>query len=404
VGVRGRRTQQRILDAALVAFAEHGYHRCSVERITRLAGCSRIAFYQYFPSKEHVFRELAARVARQVRASTEALGHLTDDRAGRAALHAWVARYAEIHERHAAVFHSIESDEALAELARRAGDDNVVAIQARVVGSSLTAREIDAVLRLSLECVNHALDVGAVLQPRSGVTSDRMVTALTDAFHRTLFGPRPGVNDAGSEGASNAPPATDALDRAISELAPEPAGVDTGRERLLDASRDVFVVQGFHATRVDDLTAAAGLSRAAFYKHFRNKEEVARVLTARAAQAVGDTVRAMPSRAEIEAPRGAVALRRWLRAYHAAHTGEAVMLRVWTEATLQDPSRRGDLAPLLDWGRRRMLRFLDGRSFGDRDADAIVLLALLGVFGARPRSARDVDAAAQFIRRGLLAA
>src|SRR5262245_20525122 len=79
VGARGLRTQQRILDAALQAFAEEGYHACSIDRITRLARCSRVSFYQYFANKEDVFAHLAGQVARQVSASTETLDPLTPD-------------------------------------------------------------------------------------------------------------------------------------------------------------------------------------------------------------------------------------------------------------------------------------------------------------------------------------
>ena len=82
VGARGQRTQQRILDAALRAFGEEGYHGCSIDRITKLARCSRVSFYQYFASKEDVFRQLAGQVARQVSASTEALDPLTADAPG----------------------------------------------------------------------------------------------------------------------------------------------------------------------------------------------------------------------------------------------------------------------------------------------------------------------------------
>ena len=82
VGARGQRTQQRILDAALRAFGEEGYHGCSIDRITKLARCSRVSFYQYFASKEDVFRQLAGQVARQVSASTEALDPLTPDARG----------------------------------------------------------------------------------------------------------------------------------------------------------------------------------------------------------------------------------------------------------------------------------------------------------------------------------
>ena len=64
VGERGARTQRRILEAALDVFADGGYHACSVERITDLAGCSRAAFYQYFAGKDEVFQHLARRLAR----------------------------------------------------------------------------------------------------------------------------------------------------------------------------------------------------------------------------------------------------------------------------------------------------------------------------------------------------
>ena len=92
VGARGRQTRQRILDAALRAFGEQGYHGTSIDRITKLARCSRVSFYQYFAGKEDVFRELAGQVARQVSASTEALDSLTPDLEGWAVLRAWELR------------------------------------------------------------------------------------------------------------------------------------------------------------------------------------------------------------------------------------------------------------------------------------------------------------------------
>ena len=79
VGVRGQRTQQRILDAAMRVFAEDGYHTCSIDRIAQEAECSRASFYQYFSSKEDVFLRLTGQVARQLIAATEALGPLTPE-------------------------------------------------------------------------------------------------------------------------------------------------------------------------------------------------------------------------------------------------------------------------------------------------------------------------------------
>jgi hypothetical protein len=49
-----------------------------------------------------------------------------------------------------------------------------------------------------------------------------------------------------------------------------------------------------------------------------------------------------------------------------------------------------------------MARYLQPRGFGDIDTEAVVMVGLLGVFGARKRPAAEVDAAAHIIERGLL--
>ena len=77
------------------------------------------------------------------------------------------------------------------------------------------------------------------------------------------------------------------------------------------------------------------------------------------------------------------------------------MIRVWVEAALEDARMRSLSASALDWGRRRMVRVLGGAT-GDVDVEAIVMVALLGTFGSRPRGAVAVDAAANIVERGLL--
>ena len=106
IGTRGQRTRQRIVDAALESFGQDGYHGCNIDLITKRARCSRVSFYQYFASKEDVFRHLAGQVARQVDASTDTLDALTPDLRGWNAMRAWIARYAEIHARYEPVFHA----------------------------------------------------------------------------------------------------------------------------------------------------------------------------------------------------------------------------------------------------------------------------------------------------------
>src|SRR5918996_3113696 len=126
VGARGQRTQQRIVDAALRVFGEEGYHQCGVARITELAGCSRASFYQYFAGKEDVFRQLTAQVARQLSASTEALGLVTPDAEGWRSIRGWVARYGDVYERYEPVFRAFqtaaESDAAVAGGSARPGE------------------------------------------------------------------------------------------------------------------------------------------------------------------------------------------------------------------------------------------------------------------------------------------
>jgi AcrR family transcriptional regulator len=164
----------------------------------------------------------------------------------------------------------------------------------------------------------------------------------------------------------------------------------------------VFVSRGYHNTRVDDLVAAAGVSHGAFYRYFRNKDELARILTARALRAAGMTLMEIPDVTNDDGPAVKGTLRRWLRRFHSVQAPEAGMMRVWIDAALQDPALRSDLAPPLDWGRRRMSRYLRPRGFGDVDMEAVVMVALLGVFGAQQRSPVEIDAAAHLIERGLL--
>ncbi len=47
------------------------------------------------------------------------------------------------------------------------------------------------------------------------------------------------------------------------------------RKKLLDASLHVIRAKGYEATTVDDICAAAGLSKGSFFHHFKSKEDLA---------------------------------------------------------------------------------------------------------------------------------
>src|SRR5262249_57541233 len=46
------------------------------------------------------------------------------------------------------------------------------------------------------------------------------------------------------------------------------------RARLLDAARDVIRAKGYAGSTVDDICAAAGVSKGSFFHHFDSKEEL----------------------------------------------------------------------------------------------------------------------------------
>lgn len=56
---------------------------------------------------------------------------------------------------------------------------------------------------------------------------------------------------------------------------------ERARDRLLDAALQLFVERGYVAVRVEDIARAAGISRASFYKHFSEREEILAELFAR---------------------------------------------------------------------------------------------------------------------------
>src|SRR5205807_4412570 len=57
---RIERRRKRIVDAGLALFASQGYTVTSVDDIVTRARVSKSAFYEFFESKEHCFRELLA--------------------------------------------------------------------------------------------------------------------------------------------------------------------------------------------------------------------------------------------------------------------------------------------------------------------------------------------------------
>jgi AcrR family transcriptional regulator len=406
VGARGQRTRQRILDAALQLFGDEGFHRCSIGRISERASCSRVSFYQYFSGKEDVFSSLAGQVARQISASTEAIDPLNPEADGWNGLRSWVGRYGDIHARYGPIFQALpaalEDDDDLTASVVHLRDQSVARLRSKLTTCDLPPRQLDPLLALLLACLARTLDDAASLRTAAPLaySRERVEVAITDVMHRSLFG----RNAANVRAGPRTPPPRVAFGPVVRDMLEKEEALQSGTDKrpalkaLVENGRDVFVQRGYHATRVDDLAAAAGVSHGVFYRYFENKDELAIVLTVQAMRAVADAFVEIPDLTTQNGPE----LRRWLRRYNTAQSGEAAMIRVWVGAALEDARLRSLSASALDWGRRRMVRVLDRRGFDDVDIDAVVMVALLGAFGAQPRGAAGVDAAAHVVERGLL--
>jgi AcrR family transcriptional regulator len=404
VGTRGQRTRHRILDAAIEVFGQVGVHQGSIERIANEAGCSRAAFYQYFADKDDLLRHLAAQLSLQLDAAVAWLRPITADPEGWASLRELLARWEEVHVRHLPVLDALptlfETDPAFAHDAARVRARFVSAITARVRDSDLQPGELDGTVDLFLVVLPRVFeDLGTLgsAMPES-FPAQAVLDAITDVVHRSLFGIDDTINVHRHE--LPAPPQLPfgPLVRSGMEGGAQPAEGVATRRALLEAARTCFLTEGFHGTRIDAIAQAAGVSHGTLYTYFDSKDHVAQVLAMQALRGATGALARMPGMQDETVER--TALRQWLAEYNRAQAGETAMIRVWSDALRQSGDPVAEIAPTLDWGRRRIARLLASRGFGEVDIEAAVLLALLAGLGSRERTAAMLDIAALVIERG----
>src|SRR5438128_1850964 len=62
--------------------------------------------------------------------------------------------------------------------------------------------------------------------------------------------------------------------KSVSELFGRPEAPKTGRERLIAVAVELFYRHGFGAVGIDQVIAAAGVTKTTFYKHFEGKDDL----------------------------------------------------------------------------------------------------------------------------------
>lgn len=68
------------------------------------------------------------------------------------------------------------------------------------------------------------------------------------------------------------------------------ANIDPKQKAILDAAWSAFATYGYRKTSMDDIARGAGMSRAALYLHYRNKEDIFRSLVQFCYDMVSDTL------------------------------------------------------------------------------------------------------------------
>src|ERR1700722_1800937 len=103
---QGRRTMRKLLDAAMIAFDNRGYHATRVNDVVEIAKTSHGTFYLYFSNKEDLLRALVTEAAGEAQALYDALSTLPAE--GNAPqwedVHGWIRAYSELWARYAPLF------------------------------------------------------------------------------------------------------------------------------------------------------------------------------------------------------------------------------------------------------------------------------------------------------------
>jgi len=103
---QGRRTMRKLLDAAMVAFEERGYHNTRVNDVVEIAKTSHGTFYLYFSNKEDLLRALVTEAAGEAQSLYDALNTMPADgsKPQWEDVHRWVTAFSELWQRYAPLF------------------------------------------------------------------------------------------------------------------------------------------------------------------------------------------------------------------------------------------------------------------------------------------------------------
>ena len=341
VGRRGLHTRDRILGCAAEVFLANGFHATSLDAIAKAAHASRATVYQYFAGKEEIFRELSALAERDVLEHGEHLGGLGPTADGMNALHRWLVEWADIYDAHSAIFAEfpgIGTATGLAVIdAGTAADQFHETVTDRL--RRMPVRDLDAHdAAAALGRIPHMVHLYRYRAMFPLPAHGTVTWSLTVALQLMLFPETPAdvlraVAPEATTGRVPTPPPV--LDGAAATPAIEAAGSPIPQD-VLSVSSALFAERGYYAVGMEEIAAAADVSRATLYRYFSTKDTILAELTRRAVVEIEEHAAALPAMA-------ADSLTEWMRGYVRFHRTYRGVIRAWFDGTVAEQLSDADV-------------------------------------------------------------
>jgi AcrR family transcriptional regulator len=380
VGRRGLHTRDRILGRAAEVFLANGFHATSLDAIAKAARASRATVYQYFAGKEEIFGELSALAERDVLEHSEHLGGLGPTADGMNALHSWLVEWADIYDAHAAVF---------AEFPGIGTATGLAVIDASSAAHQFHQTVTDRLRRTrlrDLEADDAAAALGRIphmvhlyryramfpLPARATVTWSLTVALQLMLFPETPADVLQAVAPQVTNGCARTP--LRALDSAAATpIAIEASGSPIPRD-VLSVSSALFAERGYYAVSMEEIAAAAEVSRATLYRYFSTKDKILAELTRRAVAEIEEHAAALPAMAPGSLPE-------WMLGYVRFHRTYRGVIRAWFDGTVAEQLSDADVdhgIGAIFQAVAALLSTVDLPAGIDADVAAAVLAAVLG--------------------------
>ncbi|HKI43518.1 MAG TPA: TetR/AcrR family transcriptional regulator [Mycobacterium sp.] len=338
VGRRGMHTREQIVARAGQLFVEHSYHGTSIDAIAKAVGGSRATIYQYFESKDDIFRELIRQCEPAVLEHAARLGRLSPEAAGVRSLHRWLTEWAQLYDKYAMVFLEFPGIGAIEGLPQT--EAGAVSGQ---YADLITRKLRDAGIRgiepadaaAALLRIAHMVNLYRFRGMFGLCSAARTTASLTVAMQLLLFPETPAdVIAEVSPAPAEAAVVRDELTAPAPGLPeePDPFSVSPIRQDVLSASSVLFNQRGYYSVAMEDIATAASVSRATLYRHFSTKVKILEELTGWSVLEGGHL-----SAELYELARTGIdvdALHSWLGRYVRFHRSYSGVIRAWYDGTL----------------------------------------------------------------------